>query len=218
MIPIILVSSSPDISLQNYFHQKDFVPTIDHRIFSTQTSIGINEVKRALIELQSKPIREPLKYLIFPQAQLITPIAQQTLLKSLEDSPDFIQFILVTPSLDLLLPTIISRCNVEYHHQRQQNKLPQHILQLAADLQSNSLSQKLNLAAIHAPNKHEAQTTIDLLILFYRKALHTNPSPQIAKILDNLIKCHQALIANTNPILSLEHLFLNTNFNTKLPE
>jgi hypothetical protein len=218
MIPIILVSSSSDLSLQHYFHQKDFAPTIDHLVYSTQTSIGINEVKRALIELQSKPIKAPLKYLIFPQAQLITPVAQQTLLKSLEDSPNFIQFILVTPSLDSLLPTIISRCNVEYHHHRPQNIVPEHIHQLAADLQSNSLSQKLNLAAKYAPNKHEAQTTIAYLILLYRKTLHTNPSPQAVKILDNLLECHQALTANTNPILSLEHLFLTTNFNTESPE
>lgn len=215
MIPIILVSSSPDSSLQHLFHQKDFIPTIDHLIYRTQTSIGIDEVKHALIELQSKPIREPLKYLIFPQAQLITPIAQQALLKSLEDTPDYIQFILVTPSLDSLLPTIISRCNVKYHHHQQQDKPPQHIRQLVADLQSDSISQKLILAAKYAPNKNEAQTTIVHLISLFRETLRTNPSLQIAKILDNLSYCHQALIANTNPILSLEHLFLTTNFKTK---
>lgn len=218
MNPIIFVSSSPELSLQKIFQQKDVVPTADRMIFNTQTSIGIDEVKHVLSQLQSKPLKEPFKYLIFPQAQLITPIAQQTLLKSLEDSPDFIQFILVTPSLDSLLPTIISRCKVEYHHHPQQNKLPQYIHQLAADLQSNSLSQKLILAAKYAPNKHEAQTTITDLISFYRETLHTKPSPQTVKILDNLLKCHQALTANTNPTLSLEHLFLNTNFNTKLPE
>ena len=57
-----------------------------------------------------KPYQGPYKVYIIPQADLMTPQAQNALLKTIEEPPEYAVFLLLTENAETLLATINSRC------------------------------------------------------------------------------------------------------------
>ena len=57
-----------------------------------------------------KPYQGPYKVYIIDHAELMTPQAQNALLKTLEEPPEYVVFFLLTENAEALLPTITSRC------------------------------------------------------------------------------------------------------------
>ena len=75
-------------------------------------SIGVDEIREQLVnDIEIKPYESRFKIYIVPQAQLLTPQAQNAMLKTLEEPPEYGCIMLVTDNKDLLLPTISSRCS-----------------------------------------------------------------------------------------------------------
>lgn len=57
-----------------------------------------------------KPYQGPYKIYIIEQAELMTPQAQNAILKTIEEPPEYAVFFLLTENAQILLPTITSRC------------------------------------------------------------------------------------------------------------
>ena len=57
-----------------------------------------------------KPYQGPYKIYIIDRAELMTPQAQNALLKTIEEPPEDAVFMLLTENAEVLLPTICSRC------------------------------------------------------------------------------------------------------------
>ena len=57
-----------------------------------------------------KPYQGPYKVYIIDHAELMTPQAQNALLKTIEEPPEYAVFMLLTENAQVLLPTINSRC------------------------------------------------------------------------------------------------------------
>ncbi len=75
-------------------------------------SIGIEDIKEIQKTLFLKPIKSEKKACIIQEAQLLTIEAQNSMLKILEEPPANTLIILTTDSKELLLPTILSRCQL----------------------------------------------------------------------------------------------------------
>jgi len=61
------------------------------------------------------PFESTKKIIVIPKAETINLVAQNKLLKILEEPPEYLFFFLLSPTPDLLLPTIRSRCiNVNF--------------------------------------------------------------------------------------------------------
>jgi len=75
-----------------------------------EEKIGIEEIQTLLPHLHVRT-RNERSILIF-EAQRMTVAAQNALLKTLEEPPTHITFILTAPHPRLLLPTVVSRCLV----------------------------------------------------------------------------------------------------------
>lgn len=75
----------------------------------TKKSIGIEEVRPVSNFLKIKPLGK-LKIVIIKEANLLTTEAQNSLLKILEEPPEYAQIFLEGNSIESLLPTILSRC------------------------------------------------------------------------------------------------------------
>ncbi len=74
-------------------------------------SIGIEEIREQLInDVEIRPYSSPFKIYIIDEAQKLTLQAQNALLKTIEEPPAYAVIILLTDNLDILLPTITSRC------------------------------------------------------------------------------------------------------------
>ncbi|MBR1470104.1 MAG: DNA polymerase III subunit delta' [Lachnospiraceae bacterium] len=82
-------------------------------IIYVPSTIGVEEVRDRIVEtVQIKPYSGPYKIYIIEEAEKLTPQAQNVLLKTIEEPPAYVVFILLTSSTEALLPTILSRCVV----------------------------------------------------------------------------------------------------------
>lgn len=76
-------------------------------------SIGVDDVRMQINQdVGVKPYKSPYKIYIVNECEKMTPQAQNALLKTLEEPPAYTVILLLTTSLDALLPTILSRCVV----------------------------------------------------------------------------------------------------------
>lgn len=75
-------------------------------------SIGVDEVRKITQEANIKPFEGNRKVILIHGADRMTPQAQNALLKTIEEPPEGVYFILLTDRLEALLPTIRSRCAI----------------------------------------------------------------------------------------------------------
>ncbi len=74
-------------------------------------SISVDDIREQVTQtVDIRPYEGPYKVYIIPQADEMTPQAQNALLKTLEDPPAYVVLMLLTENADQLLPTITSRC------------------------------------------------------------------------------------------------------------
>ncbi|MBR6849421.1 MAG: DNA polymerase III subunit delta' [Lachnospiraceae bacterium] len=80
-------------------------------IIYVPSTIGVEEIRDRIVEtVQVKPYQEPYKIYIVEEAEKLTVQAQNVLLKTIEEPPAYVVFMLLTSSTEALLPTILSRC------------------------------------------------------------------------------------------------------------
>lgn len=73
--------------------------------------ISVDEVRTQLVDSMSvKPYKSKYKVYIVPEAQLMNPAAQNAILKTIEEPPEYGVVLLLTSNIDKLLPTVQSRC------------------------------------------------------------------------------------------------------------
>ncbi len=74
-------------------------------------SLGVEEIREKLCNtMDIKPFSSPYKIYIVPEAEKMTEAAQNALLKTIEEPPEYGVVILLTSNISALLPTIQSRC------------------------------------------------------------------------------------------------------------
>lgn len=74
-------------------------------------AISIDEIREQVVsDVAIKPYCSPYKVYIVPDAEIMTPQAQNALLKTIEEPPEYAVIMLLTSNADSLLPTIRSRC------------------------------------------------------------------------------------------------------------
>lgn len=88
-------------------NQPDII-TVTHE---KPASISVDEIRQQVNgDVMIKPYGSPYKIYIIPEADLMTPQAQNALLKTLEEPPQYAVIFLLTENADTLLATIRSRC------------------------------------------------------------------------------------------------------------
>ena len=71
---------------------------------------GIDEIRQLKEKINYQPVKGRKKIYIIDEVHMLTKEAFNALLKTLEEPPEHVIFILATTEADKILPTIISRC------------------------------------------------------------------------------------------------------------
>ena len=88
-------------------------PDIIHVSHEKPGTISVEEIRTQLNnDILIKPYSSPKKIYIIDEADKLTVQAQNALLKTIEEPPEYGVVILITNNADALLPTILSRCVV----------------------------------------------------------------------------------------------------------
>ncbi len=176
-------------------------------------SIGIEEIKKIQKNLYLKPIQSDIKIIVIEDAHLLTPEAQNALLKVLEEPPAHTHIVLGTDNKDMLLPTIHSRCTViqlassKASASDQTNEAQQKMLD---DLPTMSIAAAMKLAEKMGKDKDTAMKWLQQMIFLQREkilnALHDSCG---IVLLRQLQACYTIIkTSNTSPRLTLEYLLL----------
>lgn len=82
--------------------------TVTH---SKQTVLAVDEIREQLVnDITTKPYSYGHKVYIIPDAQLMNVQAQNAMLKTIEEPPEYAVILLLTTNSEVLLPTVLSRC------------------------------------------------------------------------------------------------------------
>ena len=86
-------------------------PDIIYVEHEKSSSIGVEEIRAQVVDdVLIRPYGGRYKIYIISDADKMTPQAQNAVLKTIEEPPDYAVFLLLTTNVDALLPTIRSRC------------------------------------------------------------------------------------------------------------
>lgn len=86
--------------------------TIEKNGIKKELEIGIDQAKNIQHQINLSPYRAPYKIVLIDKAEKMTAEASNCLLKILEEPPAQSIFILITAEPQLILPTIVSRCQL----------------------------------------------------------------------------------------------------------
>lgn len=188
---------------------------IDTLIIKPDRTIKIDQIRQLGAFVHLSAYGRHGKRAIIAEAQTMTIEAQNAALKTLEEPPQGTKLILTSPSEELLLPTIVSRCQL-----LRLGPLAPSLSESEATLALTPLSQALaggipacfKLAEAKATSRQEALEWLEQLELACSQRL---ASPQaekkgvkLAQVLRLLQKAKQVLQANANVKLGLEVFLL----------
>lgn len=177
----------------------------DFLLLYSPESLGIEEIRNLQHWLSLKPFQEKKKIILIKEAQSLTPEAQNALLKTLEEPPPNSLIILTVPDRFLLLPTIISRCQISELPATTaislDNPEKQRLAELLPQLCQASIGERFNLLEKEAVYKDRLVATLwlDKLTLVAREKL-----PLSLATLKNILATKALIAANVNLRLSLE--------------
>ena len=78
----------------------------------SRTLIGVDQVRDVQREAALAPFEGTCRVIIFDGAELLSEEAANSLLKTLEEPPQGVYLLLLTPKPEALLPTVVSRCQI----------------------------------------------------------------------------------------------------------
>lgn len=234
MTSFIVISKDKDKRLT---YVKDYCAKLDIDSFDitlieqetaskNSSSIGIEDVKNMQKKLFLKPLKSKTKAIIIEESHLLTIQAQNALLKILEEPPEHTIIFLLSESKDVLLPTILSRCQIitlEENKTELTVKELQEYKVFIQNLSNLSVGERLKQAESLAKDKQKTIEWIEKLILVLRENMlkmyssseqneSRSNSSQQARTIKSLQSLHTLLkTTNVNPRFAIENTLLNLN-------
>lgn len=121
-------------------------------------SISVDDIRAQVnSDIQIKPFSSPYKIYIIDTAEKLTEQAQNALLKTMEEPPEYAVLLLLVNNINLILPTILSRCVVlnlkpvdkklirEFLMER--HRVPDYVAEVAAGFSGGNVGKAIKYAS-----------------------------------------------------------------------
>jgi DNA polymerase-3 subunit gamma/tau len=115
---------------------------------------GIDEIRELRDAVRTHPFSSPYKVYIIDEAHMLTKEAANALLKTLEEPPSHVVFILATTDPDRLPQTIVSRCQKIEFKSPTIEILSKRLIDVAKDEEFNLSKESAELIAQHGKNSY----------------------------------------------------------------
>ena len=123
-----------------------------------KVSISVDDIRiQVNADIQIKPYSSPYKIYIIDSADKLTEQAQNALLKTIEEPPEYAIIILLTDNIKSLLPTILSRClllnlqpvetQVIIDYLMTQHHVPDYLAVIAANFSGGNIGKAIKYAS-----------------------------------------------------------------------
>lgn len=183
-----------------------------HRLIPKEQAltIGISDIRPWQKELFLTPLSSPFTIGIIANAELLTTEAQNALLKTLEEPPTHTRIYIESQSSIMLLPTILSRCQLIQLASRPMAGGDADDPALAAIIQliddQLPVGKKLALLDEHISNKEEAKLWVIQAIQTLHAHRKTVASAAYLRLMKRLLIASQHLTANVSYKLAIDHI------------
>ena len=128
------------------------------RVTHEKASISVDDIRTKLNnDIQIKPYSSPYKVYIIDEAEKLTEAAQNALLKTIEEPPEYAVIFLLTNNINVFLQTILSRCvtlNLKgvdkekiKEYLMREVKIPDYQAQMCAEFSGGKLGRAVKYAA-----------------------------------------------------------------------
>jgi DNA polymerase III gamma/tau subunit len=184
------------------------ISRFDIEIITTEKSVGIGDVRKLQEKLFLKPIKGETKAVILEAFLGMTADSQNAFLKVLEEPPTDTVIMILSSSLDFILPTVLSRCsliNLEQVKKISDEEISNN-LKLIYELKNSGTSKALKIAQDNGKDREVALAFLEGLII----SLHTKLESENLQILKAMQETYTIIkTTNVTPRLALENLFLS---------
>lgn len=184
------------------------ISKFDVDTLETEKAVGIGDIRLLQKRVFLKPLKSEQKAVILEAFQGMTIDSQNAFLKLLEEPPNNTIIIVLTNSLDFLLPTILSRCNIitlEKYEKLEKEAFEEYLKSLKAIQKGGNA---LKLAQDNGKNREEALKFLENLMLAAHENLENDKT--LIKLFKNMQKTYTIIkTTNVSPRFALENLFLN---------
>lgn len=207
--------------LKTIFKKNLLISPDIHRIDSAgENSIGIEEVKDFQKEMKFRPFQESVQVGIIMEAEKLTPEAQNSLLKTLEESSSHSMYILCVNNEKNLLPTIISRGQTIYsqHSERGLWVDGMEPSSLGKEILDMDLIGQFNTIEKYSAEKESSMNFLNSLEEVFRQRLeldikngNIDSSKRSLEFLKMIQNSREKITANCNRRLTLEALIVQLN-------
>ncbi len=205
MIPLIIVGANrkkiEKILEENIEDKQNLII----RLAPKTTEFSLGQVKEIIKDIK---VGSPyLRIYIIEEFDHSSLEAQNAFLKTLEESPAQVRFILIVGNLHRLLPTIISRSKVISTEKTRLSLIDKHLAQLMEDFLKSGNLKIMNDKNFIVTNKNDALNLIDQLIIFFRSRLINDP--KASSTIKEMFKVRDLIENNNlNPQLAVDHLLI----------
>jgi hypothetical protein len=187
----------------------------DFLLLEPNPSIGIDDVRRLTSFVHLTPLRSSGKGVVIREAQTMTLEAQNAALKTLEEFPADVRLILTAPAPELLLPTIVSRCQILSLGPMESTDDEPELARQAVELKQALLAGLpacFGLAQRYSRSPQHALSWLTNIELFWRhKLLESLDRPKkwwLSQAIRAADKTRILIIGNVNAKLALETFLL----------
>lgn len=130
------------------------------------SNTGVDNIRELIERAQFAPVKARFKVYIIDECHMLSTAAFNALLKTLEEPPDRVTFILATTDPQRVLPTIISRCQRFDFRRIPLDAMVKHLGKIAANENINIHMEALTLVAqIAQGGLRDAESLLDQLSL-----------------------------------------------------
>lgn len=200
---------------------------VDILLIKSEKSIGINQIRNLKHFLNLRPYQAKIKIGLILKAESLTPPAQNSLLKTLEEPPKDSLIILLANHSANLLPTIVSRTQIIRLPSKSQISLSSEEIEELSEkikhLLTSRVGERVKESLVLVKNNDQALVLTEKLLFLWRQFLLVKTGikkegpdfltqinlRQIEKAIKNTEQIRKMLVANVNYHLAIENLFLS---------
>jgi DNA polymerase III subunit gamma/tau len=130
------------------------------------SNTGVDNIRELIERAQFAPVKARFKVYIIDECHMLSTAAFNALLKTLEEPPDRVTFILATTDPQRVLPTIISRCQRFDFRRIPLDAMVKHLVKIAANENINIQTEAITLVSqIAQGGLRDAESLLDQLSL-----------------------------------------------------
>ena len=166
----------------------DYSDDLSFNIFELDAASNnkVEDIRDLIDKVRIPPQSGKYKVYIIDEVHMLSKNAENAFLKTLEEPPPHIVFILATTEKNKILPTILSRCQIYDFNRISENEIAENLKQICVKEGVKFEDQALRIIAKKSDGSlRDSLTILDRVVNFTNKSISLKETSSILNILDN---------------------------------